>query len=275
MSTQSVELWWGIAGMSPSGMGSYNYWSSFRIVVENIAYEKVVGIWGRSSSGSTWDFYPASFDRSLGQNRELWIASVTVPLDEFVVKYDVAGTTTWDNNNWHNYQLDSVAAQSTDGIGTAVIGRCVLSQDNALISSNKLNFGISLQNLYFSKTVGIRFTTDNWATYQDAFATYQRSYPPYGLPYQPNVESWRIDNLPVGTVSDIEFAVFFDGYWDNNFEQNYHAYAVTASAKKSKVSESATGKIATKAPSIWDSKRIKKKGEVRTAEILLEPELVS
>ncbi len=231
----AAQLWWAVAGMTPSGTGSYSYWSNFRIVVDNIAYSKTVGIWGRSASSGVWSFYPASYLHSTGATKEVWSASISDTIDRFVVKYDVAGTTYWDNNNGHDYFLNTAAAESTDGIGTAVIGQAIVSHDDPSLRNGQFALGISVQNLYYAKHVGVRYTTDNWATFHDALATYQQGYAPDGLPYQPQVESFYV-NVPL-TASEVKYAVFFDGQWDNNFGQNYGPTLMMAAAVQAKPSK--------------------------------------
>lgn len=251
-----VQLWWAIAGMSPTGTGSYSYWSNFRIVVENLSTAKVVGIWGRAASSGIWSFYPANFERSLGMNKEFWQARTTDVLDRFVVRYDVLGATYWDNNGGHDYLLDVAAAQSTDGVGTAILGQRVISQDNPSISGGRLTLGVSVQNLYFSKRVGVRFTTDHWATFHDAMAVYQQGYKPDLLPFQAQVESWYID-VPVSapSTSSLEYAVYFDDHWDNDFGMNYGPIALAATAVK----ESRTpGDTAAHPARAWAGQSLKK-----------------
>ena len=233
-----AQLWWAIAGMTPSGTGSYSYWSNFRIVVDNIAFGKIVGIWGHSASSGGWSFYSASYVHSAGANREVWGASISDMIDQFVVKYDVAGTTYWDNNNGHDYFLNTTAAEGTDGIGTAVIGQAIVSHDDASLRTGQFTLGISVQNLYYAKHVGVRYTSDHWATFHDALATYQQGYAPDGLPYQPQAESWYVD-VPL-TSSEVEYAVFFDGQWDNNFGQNYGPTLMTAAAVQAKVTRTSS-----------------------------------
>jgi hypothetical protein len=250
-----VQLWWGLAGMAPSGTGSYSYWSNFHIVVENIAYQKVVGIWGRSEA-EAWKFHPAAFDRRLGGNQELWTANISTPLDQFVVKYQVAGLTYWDNNGGYDYHLDSTGAHSTDGVGTAVISPNVLYQDCPFIDGGGLHVGISLQNLYYAKHVGVRWTTNRWATFLDTLGTYNRSYEPAGLPHQPQVEAWSV-TIPKSMLGakSIEFAVFFDNFWDDNFGRNYEASTVEATPAARRPSAKLDGREAVPA---WtgDQKRI-------------------
>jgi len=57
---------------------------------------------------------------------EVWGLSTSDTVEQFVVRYDVDGNTFGDNNNGNDYLLDVAAGESTDGIGTAVLGTNVV-----------------------------------------------------------------------------------------------------------------------------------------------------
>lgn len=218
-----VKLIRAAAGMAPSGTGSYTYWTSADIVVENLAYDKVVGIWGRRPVDNTWTLYPGTYWRSVPGNREVW--RVRVPgtaIDRFAVKYEAAWSVYWDNNFGHDYVLDVTAAQQTDGIGTAVIASAVQVAGSTKDGGN-LDLEILVQNLTYVKQVGIRYTTNNWGTYGEAFASYTKSYPPPSTPSQISTEYWQLA-LPVGAGRG-EFAAFYrhngSADWDNDFSLNF------------------------------------------------------
>ena len=63
-----VQLVSGTAGMHPTGTGSFAYGSSFLILVDNLAFEKVVGIWGRDAGTFNWSFDPGHFEQSVPGN---------------------------------------------------------------------------------------------------------------------------------------------------------------------------------------------------------------
>jgi Carbohydrate/starch-binding module (family 21) len=212
-------------GSSPTGTGSYSTFENFFILVEKIAYDKVVQIYGRSTDANTWNFYPASYSAPAGVNEEIWTVHIgDTPVDQFVAQYQVLGITYWDNNYGSNYLLDATAARSTDGVGTALLTAPVLVVGWDLSAAGILQFDILLQDLAYNKTVGVRFTTNNWATYEDAFATYSQSFPPTGAPHQVNAQLWEL-STSIGTGNHGQFAAFYTvngvTYWDNNFGMNY------------------------------------------------------
>ncbi len=89
------------------------------------------------------------------------------------------------------------------------------------MSGTSLALHIVVQNLAFSKTVGIDYTTDNWATVQTALAS-------FGSAMIGSCEEWSL-TIPIGSASAMEFAIFYQvlgtQFWDNNFGQNHHVTA--------------------------------------------------
>lgn len=211
------------AGSSPSGTGSFVYFTNVSLVVQNIAFTKDVGVIGHTNLG-TWAFFPGSYVRSVPGNNEVWQAHITgTPIDQFALEYRVAGQTYWDNNSGYDYRLDTGAAQ-TDGIGTAIINPNILVVAVNVFPAGTLNVLILVKNIDFAKTVAIVYTTDNWATFHTAFGSYQRNYPPSEQPHQVDAELWEV-NVPIGIGTQGQFAAFYTVnntiYWDNNFTLNY------------------------------------------------------
>jgi len=206
-----VEFALALSNSYPSGTGSYNYNGSFQIVVQNLAYDKEVSIWAQTGSG--WHDIPATFAQSLPGNLELWNAPATDSEDQFVAKYTVNGATYWDNNGGKNYifpkAFDEFAASPGADYKT-VLGSAGLAGGNLTVE-------IGVQNLAFAKTVGIVYSTDNWATVITALAG-------YSFTMSSGLEIWHLMDA-VGGASEVKFAIFYDvlgqEYWDNNFLRNY------------------------------------------------------
>jgi len=212
------------AGTSPSGTGSFSYFTNFSLLVDNLAFAKQVQILGHEVGTGSWVFHPCSFSSSVPGNGEIWTAHVgSPPLDQFVLQYQVLGNTFWDNNSGANYALDIFAAESTDGIGSVVLNPNVLAVAS-VVEAGTLKVDVLVKNLAFAKQVAIVYTTDNWATSQNAFGVFQQSFPPFGSPHQVNAELWEI-SAPVGIGKHGQFAVFYGvigtTFWDNNFGRNY------------------------------------------------------
>jgi hypothetical protein len=212
------------AGSAPSGTGSFSYFSHFLVVVENLAFDKLVGIWGRDPITNTFGFHACAFSRSVPNNLEVWQASIGNPhIDQFDVEYQVLGNIYWDNNSGHDFRLDTVAAESTDGVGTAVLGPNLAVVSSGLDGAN-LVVEVLVKNIAFQKQVAIVYSTNNWQTFQNAFGVFERTLPPASTPHQLNTELWRVV-APIGVNNHGQFAAFYtvqgSTSWDNNFTLNY------------------------------------------------------
>jgi hypothetical protein len=211
------------AGSTPSGTGSFSYFTNARVVVENVAFDKSVGIWGSPSSGD-WQFFPCNFDHSLPNNLEIWTAHIgSTEIVQFGVEYLVSGNIYWDNNDGFNYLLDTGAAH-TDGIGTTVVGPNVLAVAWGIQPNGTLNVEVLVKNLAFTKQVAIVYTVDNWTTFHNAFGGFQRTFPPATMPHQIQSELWEISVLLTpGAFGQFAVSYIVGGvtYWDNNFGANY------------------------------------------------------
>ena len=221
----AVALLHAEAGMTPSGTGSFDPFTNFSVVVQNLAFTKIVGIWGHDASTGVWSFSPCSYSRSVPGNLEIWEGHEgRLPPDQFAVEYQALGNVYWDNNAGFNYALDVAAAEGADGVNTAVIGPNVLAVGSEVDAAGNLNVEVLVKNLAFAKQVAIVYTTNNWMTFQNAFGSWAQSYPPATTPHQVNAEQWNIA-APVGAGATGQFAVFYTvagaTYWDNNFGLNY------------------------------------------------------
>src|SRR4029077_13069872 len=135
---------------APDRHRQFCYGSSFLILVDNLAFEKVVGIWGRDAGTFNWSFDPGHFEQSVPGNGEFWRVGTPRKIDQFVVRYDVSGVSLFDNNFGI---LDVAAAEGADGIGTAVIVPNVLSEGGFIDGSGQLVVGVAVKNLAFTKQV--------------------------------------------------------------------------------------------------------------------------
>ncbi len=223
-----------ISADNGEGPGTY-----FSVLVQNLAYTKLVGIWGHlpgaPGTPGTWSYYPCSYSHSVPGNLEIWTLGNVPPFDQFDVEYQALGNIYWDNNAGYNYSLDPLAATVVEGaIGSAVIGPTVLAAVPAVLtqagqvpgvdSNGNLHVGVLVQNIAFEKQVAIVYTTNNWRTFQNAFGTFLQKLTSTSPPHQLSTESWEIV-APVGVGATGQFAVFYNvggtTYWDNNFGLNY------------------------------------------------------
>lgn len=212
------------AGSTPTGTGSFSYFTNAWVVVENLAFDKIVGIWGHSPGSGNWGFFPCIFDHSVSNNSEIWSAHIdSTEIDQFDVEYRVLGNISWDNNAGFNYLLDTGSAH-TDGIGTAIVVPNVLVVASGVEPGGKLNVDILVKNLASAKQVAIVYTTDNWTTFHNAFGSFQRTFLPPTMAHQIQSELWTV-SVQLTPGASGQFAVFYivggATYWDNNFGGNY------------------------------------------------------
>jgi hypothetical protein len=209
--TAPVEFAIALSSSSPSGTGSYNYEGSFKIIVQNLAFQKQVSVWAQVNG--VWQDIPATYVQTLPDDLELWNAPAHNNEGKFVAKYSVLGTTYWDNNGGIDYLFPRVLddfAVLTGSNYKVVLG-------NARLASGTLHVDVGVQNIAYHKVVGIVFTTDNWATAQIAYGNYYNTM-------NSGLEVWQI-LASVGSATQVRFAVFYrvgeSEYWDNNFWRNH------------------------------------------------------
>lgn len=172
------------------------------------ASNKAVYVHYETATQEEWLDAQASYVGKLDANTELWKASVSgMGTGQFAIKYIGDGQVYWDNNNGNDYS-------NSDVLGTAIV-----SAQRLRYAQNGYYLSVAVKNLAYNKVVRVRYTLDNWATYQDADLTY--SAPITGT----NNELWST-TLNVPTFTDgFEFCIYYQvngqTYWDNNFGSNY------------------------------------------------------
>ena len=189
-----------------SRQGTFQY-TVYIQVDANSASNKAVYV-HHSSYYDGWIDTEATFFKKLDNNTEIWKADISgVTTNEFVVKYVGDGITYWDNNNGQNYNLNDI-------IGSANV--------KALRPNYYYRNTIRavVKNLAYEKHVKVRYTLDNWQTYQDADMSYVDSN--YGV----NGELWSVDlDLDQDNLDGFQFCICYEvngqTYWDNNFGANY------------------------------------------------------
>jgi len=211
---EPVELRLATSSSSPSGTGSFSYRGEFEIVVENLAFEKHVAIHGKRPVGSTFIDEQAIFQKQLADGRELWKLVTGDELVDFVVRYDVRGTTFWDNNGGADY----IQPQVFDEFD-ALLGRVpnVVLATSGFSDATHVRILSAVKNLAFAKQVGIVYTTDGWATASVANGAFDHML-------KSGNEVW-VTSAFVGAAKRVEFAVFYrvqgQEFWDNNFWANF------------------------------------------------------
>ena len=218
--------------------GYQSYEKKFMVEVANLGYEKSVSALFERKDG-VWEEITLNYDFSINNDQEIWSGrfseggySITSRYDdEFVIKYEVNGTTYWDNNNGENYMVNGNGYQ----FGKPELNVSV-DQDftNFYYSQygDKSTFSIvaDVRNLAPDKEVGVVYTTDGWNTQNYLPLNFQRywlnGYFNYiNSPTAYETERWtgsvNIDNAITSITYAVVYKVNGKEYWDNNYDKNY------------------------------------------------------
>ncbi len=221
MNAVSLQVLFGhITGDPDSGFGVE---TTISVLVQNLAYTKVVGLWGHNSITGTWGFTPCSYNSSVAGNLEIWQCIIGEAPDQFDVEYQALGNIYWDNNSGYNYSaVPGVAPYEPQNVVLGVPN--VLRSFSTVDSTGNLRVSVYVKNIAYDKKVGMLYTTNNWHSFQYAWGIYSQSFFPTSTPHQLNAEQWDIV-APIGVGATGQFAVFYavsgTTYWDNNFGLNY------------------------------------------------------
>jgi hypothetical protein len=215
-------------------VGGISYaFTYMRVKVRNAGFEKTVGA-HYDEGAAVWPDVLLPWLDNYG-DYDVFGSSAQFTSDQFAVWADVAGETDWDNNGGMNYHVPNF--HSVVG-GNVALHQAIARQGTEAgggftVQTSWFEGQIYVNNLTFGKRVGVRFTADGGATWQDSDATYiapvtEGAYSTAGGPG--TAEGWRFKtpeyNLNTA-APDFFFAVYFerldtgDWYWDNNFGQNY------------------------------------------------------
>ncbi|MFC5699996.1 carbohydrate-binding protein [Cohnella faecalis] len=198
------------------------------VEVENLGYSKQVTI-HYTTDNVTWYDTSASYVGPTDGTHEKWSFNIstssfttdhpelkTLTFIKFAVKYEVNGNTYWDNNGGSDYYNEPYSFGSTSLI---LAKPNLLGNYGELTSSGTFVGNVYVKDLSPSKTVKVRYSTDNWATYTEGYATYTSDVNNFG-----SVELWSFSfSVPGATHLEYAFAVTVGSttYWDNNYGNNY------------------------------------------------------
>jgi hypothetical protein len=222
----------------PGGYTRFAGWVEGYVEVENLAYVKQIVVHSTDYSSPTWVTANAQYVASIGGNREIWTfktaESVYLPYfgggqAAFAIEYKVNGQTNWDNNGSANYVVSN-GGISTSGAPEVLAKSNVARNTASLLASptdpTKRVFSgdVVLKNLAYAKVVKVRYTTDNWVTYQDVGASYGSTVTTWNGG-STGLELWNFSAQVPASVAGVKFAITYavngQTYSDNNFLQNY------------------------------------------------------
>ncbi|GMQ58478.1 carbohydrate-binding protein [Vallitalea sediminicola] len=202
------------------GRAVYTYYTTGYIYVNNLNSNKNVSV-HYTYDGINWLEQPATYFKTLTNGSEVWVYRTPdhpyqVIRDctyncRFVINYEVNGDTYWDNNNGNDYFL-----QYSNNRYNApyILSKSVVMLNYPLNAYHpSCSNYIYLKDLGLNKSVKVRYTSDNWLTYNEIKASHYQSF-------DNDVEEWHFD-----LDDKYEFAIGYTvngvTYWDNNFEENY------------------------------------------------------
>lgn len=159
-----------------------------------------------------WEDTPATYVKKLDDNTELWKATVSgFNVSQYAIKYVGDGKTYWDNNNGKNYT-------TSDSLGEVNVKAVRLYPQNP----SHYYISADVKNLAYDKIVRVRYTQDNWATWQDVDLSYSFTHT-YG---NTDIERWNVClDLDEDKMDSFHYCIYYQvngqTYWDNNFNENY------------------------------------------------------
>ena len=197
---------------SVEGKTIYHGLNSFNVYIQiaaGSAGSKAVSVHYRNYD-DTWLDADATFLTKLDSETEIWKANVSgCGLSEYAIKYVGDGITYWDNNNGNNHSF-------YEPLGEANVKAVCSSYQTAA----NYNIYAAVKNLAYTKVVKVRYTEDNWATYQDVELHYSNTLT------DSSTEIWTTTlHLDSSKIDNFHFCISYEvngqTYWDNNWGANY------------------------------------------------------
>lgn len=208
---------------------------SFAWLVRNLAYQKNVEVHWVGEDG-VWQMLPATYLAPAGQEYEIWQASISVAASEevslpgnvvFAVTCTMQGQRYHDDNGGEHYAIDADAGM------VARADRQVLNVEYSprLEPEQKtLRITVLVQRTAAPQRVFVRWSRDNWQTFQETACTFQRTY--WDRQHQsnarnPNRYGWEVwkAQIRVDETFQLDYVVGCDTasgqMWDNNDGRNY------------------------------------------------------
>ncbi|WP_282080672.1 carbohydrate-binding protein [Aquimarina algiphila] len=215
--------------------GFTTYSKKFTVKVANLGFDKTVSVFHKKTDGN-WEEIQLSYDFNIDDENEIWVGNLSTSTqvydDEFVIKYEVNGTTYWDNNRETNYAMSIQEGYffADPNLNVSVDKDYVSVSYNSYYDQNSMFVTVDIRNLAPSKEVGVVYTTDGWQT-QGYFSLGYRPFwnnGPLFLVESPNnfgIERWTGNVQIDKSIDTVEYAIIYrvNGleYWDNNYGKNY------------------------------------------------------
>ncbi len=202
----------------------------FTAKVKNVAFAKDVAVRYVLPTGS-WDERPLAWEKNFTDYDLLARSDNSFSTTEFVFRYTVNGQTFWDNNGGANYHIDSGRPNTVGGnviLNKATARRGTQAGGGFTVTTSWVEGEIFVKNASFHKRIGIRLSTNEWASFQDTDAWFDTKVSVVAGISQ--VEIWKFKTPELNldqSSSNFRFAAFYNNLetgewlWDNNFYQDY------------------------------------------------------
>lgn len=202
--------------------------TEFSILVDNLAYDKVVGVRWENADTVGWQEAQAWYELTTAEGRELWDLFLANDVLQFSVIYNAGGQTFTRGP----YELTGGRPDFESDTGTWLndsVNVLVWNVGSLWSGSSTVNISVNVRNIAPEKRVQVVYTTDDWNTMQYADLSYpgERVFHGYGIIPNPSIYSTEIwqGSFPVGNADRVEYAIVYEAegatYWDNNFGDNY------------------------------------------------------
>ena len=208
--TQPVKLYYLDSFGGKYGRSNYTVY----IKINHNAQNKAVYLHYYTQNGSQWYDQAGEYVTTISDGSEIWKVTPSSAYGIlYAIKYVGDGQTYWDNNNGNNYT-------NTDVLGDTPAIKLKRITSSSLNGTTSIHLDAVVKNLDYTKIVKVRYTDDNWATYQDVPLTY------YSSISDTNNELWSGSiSIDSSKTSSFKFCAYYTvnntTYWDNNFGANY------------------------------------------------------
>jgi hypothetical protein len=178
-----------------------------------------------------WNQTPLSFARTFDDHDIFETDDNTIVITQFALQYSAGADTFWDNNNGADYRVETARPNTVGGnvvLNSATAKRGTQAGGGLTFTTSWVEGEIWVKDLSFAKRVGMRLSTNNWASFVDTPATFNSKVPTNQGLSQVEIWGFKTPELNLdNTTPSFVFAVFYENlntgewFWDNNCGQDF------------------------------------------------------